>query len=148
MSGIFVGVVVMLAWIPLRERPGVGTVLNVLLVGLVMDGTLWLLDDVEGTGLRWATLLVGVVSVALGTALYIGAGLGPGPRDGLMTGWSRRYGTSLRAVRTGVELSVLVLGWLLGGSVGVGTMLFAGVIGPMLQWFLGRVTIPAPPPAE
>jgi uncharacterized membrane protein YczE len=147
-AGILVGVVVMLAWIPLRERPGVGTVLNVIVVGGVMDLTLLVVDDVDGTALRWLTLGVGIGLVALGTALYIGAGLGPGPRDGLMTGWSRRRGTSLRAVRTTVELSALVVGWALGGKVGPGTVIFAFAVGPLLQCALGRVTVPASPPAE
>lgn len=147
-AGILVGVVVMLAWIPLRERPGVGTVLNVIVVGVVMDLTLLVVDDVDGTALRWLTLGVGIGLVALGTALYIGAGLGPGPRDGLMTGWSRRRGTSLRAVRTTVELSALVVGWALGGKVGPGTVIFAFAVGPLLQYALGRVTVPASPPAE
>jgi len=147
-AGIVAGIVVMLAWIPLRERPGIGTVLNVVVVGLMMDVTLLVVDDVDGVALRSATLAVGIGLVSLGTALYIGAGLGPGPRDGLMTGWSRRRGTSLRAVRTAVELSVLVLGWAMGGRVGPGTVVFACAVGPLLQLALGRVTIPASPPAE
>lgn len=147
-AGIAVGVVVMLSWIPLRERPGVGTVLNVVLVGLVMDATLWAADDVHGVALRCGLLVLSLCMVALGTAMYIGAGLGPGPRDGVMTGYARRYGVSLRAVRTAVEVSVLAVGWALGGSVGPGTVLFAFAIGPLLQYGLGHVTIPAPPPAE
>ncbi|HVF73756.1 MAG TPA: hypothetical protein VM938_01800 [Acidimicrobiales bacterium] len=147
-AGILVGILVMLAWVPLRERPGVGTVLNVAVVGVVIDLTLVVVDDLSGTVLRWAILAVGIALVGSGTALYIGAGLGPGPRDGLMTGWSRRNGTSLRAVRTTVELGALAVGWALGGQVGPGTVLFAVAIGPLLQAVLGRVTIPAPPPAE
>ena len=146
--GIGVGVLVMLGWIPLRQRPGIGTVLNTILVGLVVDATMLVVDDIEGPAARWTALLVGLVVAAAGTALYMGAGLGTGPRDGLMTGWSERTGVSLRAVRTAMEVSALAAGWLLGGQVGAGTVLFAFAIGPLLQYGLGRVTIPASPPIE
>lgn len=146
--GIAVGVLVMLGWIPLRQRPGIGTVLNTILVGLVIDATMLVVDDIEGLAARWTALLVGLVVAAAGTALYMGAGLGTGPRDGLMTGWSERTGVSLRAVRTTMEVSALSGGWLLGGQVGPGTVLFAFAIGPLLQYGLGRFTIPASPPVE
>lgn len=146
--GIAVGVVVMLGWVPLRLRPGIGTIVNTVLVGVVLDLTMLVVDDVDGTAARWTALLVGLLVAAAGTALYIGAGLGTGPRDGLMTGWSERTGISLRVVRTTIEVSVLVGGALLGGQVGPGTVLFAFAIGPLLQYGLGRVTIPASPPIE
>lgn len=146
--GIGVGVLVMSGWIPLRQRPGIGTILNTVLVGLVIDATMLVVDDIEGLAARWTALLVGLVVAAAGTALYMGAGLGTGPRDGLMTGLSDRTGVSLRAVRTAMEVGALTGGWLLGGQVGVGTVLFAFAIGPLLQYGLGRVTIPASPPIE
>lgn len=145
---ILVGVVVVLGWIPLRQRLGVGTVLNTLLVGATLDLTLMLVDPLDGTPSRWVALALGILLSAAGVALYIGAGLGTGPRDGLMTGYAERSGLSIRTVRTTMEVAVLVLGWLLGGDVGVGTVLFAGAIGPLLQYGLGRVTIPASPPIE
>ncbi len=142
---ILVGLVVILGWVPLRQRPGIGTVCNALLIGLVIDAVLAVAP--EGLATRWAFLLAGVALMGLGSGLYIGAGLGPGPRDGLMTGLAAR-GHSLRLVRTLIELSALAAGWVLGGNVGVGTLLFALGIGPLVQAFLGRMTIPAPIPAE
>lgn len=139
--GILVGVVVLLGWLPLRQRPGVGTVCNVVLIGVTIDVVLAVAPEPDGLLSRWACLLVGVLLVGVGSGLYIGAGLGPGPRDGLMTGLAAR-GHSLRLVRTGIELSALVAGWALGGTVGVGTVLFAFAIGPLVQLFLGRLTIP------
>ncbi|HVE93326.1 MAG TPA: hypothetical protein VNB24_00290 [Acidimicrobiales bacterium] len=134
---ILVGVVLFLGWIPLRQRIGVGTVLNVILIGLTID--LLLLVPFEPSGLfaRGAALLVGDVLLAAGAGIYIGAGLGTGPRDGLMTGLVAR-GLPLRTVRTAMELTVLVFGWLLGGTVGVGTILFALSIGPILHEVLKR----------
>ncbi|MFI0982277.1 YitT family protein [Streptomyces sp. NPDC021093] len=127
------GVLVLLAWLPLKVRPGIGTVGNILVVGLVADRTLALLPaQPDGVAVRTALLLSGIVLNALATGLYVGAGLGPGPRDGLMTGLAR-YRFSLRTVRTGIELTVLLAGWLLGGTVGVGTVLFAVAIGPLTQ---------------
>lgn len=146
--GIGVGVLVMLGWVPLRQRPGIGTIVNTILVGLVIDATMLVVDDIDGLIARWTALLTGLVVAAAGTALYMGAGLGTGPRDGLMTGLSERTGVSLRAVRTALEVSALTGGWLLGGQVGAGTVLFACAIGPLLQYGLGRVTIPASPPIE
>lgn len=138
---ILVGVVVLLAWIPLRQRPGVGTVANVFVVGLAADATLWLVAEPEHLALRIAFLLLGIVGNGVAGGLYIGAGLGPGPRDGLMTGIVRRTGRSVRLVRTSIELTVLAVGWLIGGTVGLGTVLYALAIGPIVQLALGWFTV-------
>jgi uncharacterized membrane protein YczE len=138
--GIITGLVVMLLWIPLRERFGLGTVLNVVLIGIVIDVTLIWLSTPASDVLRWVYLLGGIVAIGIGSGYYIGAGLGPGPRDGLMTALARR-GWPIAVVRTGIELSVLVGGWLLGGTVGVGTVLFAFGIGPLIQVFLPRLSV-------
>jgi uncharacterized membrane protein YczE len=140
--------VVLLAWIPLRQRPGFGTLANAGLVGVFVDLTMLVLDDVDGWFSRVALLLAGVGLNGLATALYIGAMLGPGPRDGLMTGLVRRTGRSVRLVRTTVEVVVLAVGWVLGGTVGVGTLLYAVAIGPIVHVLLPRlmVTRPAPDP--
>jgi uncharacterized membrane protein YczE len=137
---IITGVALLALWIPLRETPGLGTVLNAVEIGLVAGLLLDWLPDTEHLALRSAMMLGGVVLIALGSGFYIGAGLGPGPRDGLMTGLARR-GPSLRAARTGIEISVLVIGVLLGGSVGIGTAVFAFGIGPLVQIFLPALTI-------
>jgi uncharacterized membrane protein YczE len=129
---IAAGVVVLLLWIPLRQRPGIGTVANVVLVGLSLDAVLFLIPTTGDLALRWTYLVAGIVSNGIATGAYIGAGLGPGPRDGLMVGLARG-GRSLRVVRTAIEVSVLVIGWLLGGTVGVGTVLFALTIGPIVH---------------
>lgn len=134
--GIGVGVVVLVLWVPLRQRLGVGTVLNTVLIGLTIDAVLALVPAFEPAWLRWAGMLVGVVLYAAGSGLYIGAGLGPGPRDGLMTGLAGR-GRSIRLVRTCLELTVLALGWALGGTIGVGTVVLALTVGPLVQLFLG-----------
>jgi uncharacterized membrane protein YczE len=136
------GLVVLLLWIPLRQRPGIGTVANVVMIGTAMDLTLRILPPVEGMAFQVAALIASIVVNGFAGALYIGAGLGPGPRDGLMTGLARRTGWSLRLVRTGIEVSVLALGWALGGTVGVGTLLYAFGIGPLVQFFLPMVSIP------
>lgn len=138
---ILVGAVVLAAWLPLRERWGLGTVLNILLIGITIDVTLLVLDTPESLALRVAYMALGVFLFGPGSGLYIGAGLGPGPRDGLMTGLARRGVGSIRVVRTGLELSVLATGWLLGGSVGIGTVVFALTIGPNVQFFLQRVAV-------
>jgi uncharacterized membrane protein YczE len=133
---ILVGAAVLLLWIPLRQRPGVGTISNVLVIGLAVNATMPVLPHPGGLVPRAALLLGGIALNGLATGCYIGAGLGPGPRDGLMTGMAGR-GHSLRVVRTTIELSVLGVGLLLGGSAGVGTVLYAVSIGP-----LAHVTIP------
>jgi uncharacterized membrane protein YczE len=132
---IIVGALVLLLWLPLRQRPGIGTVSNVFAIGLALDASLWLLPKTDLLAPRSAYLVGGVVLNGVATACYIGARLGPGPRDGLMTGLAGR-GHSIRVARTIVEVSVLALGWLLGGSVGVGTVLYAGAIGPIVHRLL------------
>lgn len=144
--GILVGFVVLLGWLPLRQRLGVGTLSNVVLIGLTIDGVLAVAPEPSGMAARLFCLLAGILAVGIGSGLYIGAGLGPGPRDGLMTGVAAR-GYSLRLVRTLLELGALLAGWLLGGTVGIGTVLFACCIGPLVQLFLGRLAlhgVPAP----
>ncbi|HVQ91230.1 MAG TPA: hypothetical protein VMU51_09340 [Mycobacteriales bacterium] len=141
---IAVGVVVLLLWIPIRQRPGFGTVSNVIVIGLVLDVALAVLPVPHGWPLRWAFLLLGVLVGGLATGCYIAAGLGPGPRDGLMTGYARRTGRSIRLVRTTIELTVLVIGFLLGGAVGPGTVIYALAIGPLAQVFLRVLAIPGP----
>jgi uncharacterized membrane protein YczE len=133
---IAVSFVVLLLWIPLRQRPGFGTFANAVLVGVFVDLTMLVLGDVHGWALRGLLLAAGVLLNGLATALYIGASLGPGPRDGLMTGLVARTGRSVRLVRTAIEVSVLVVGWLLGGTVGVGTVLYALAIGPLAHALL------------
>ncbi len=139
---ILTGVVVLVLWLPLRERPGLGTLLNVVLIGLVADATLVLVDEPSSRPIRVALLVVGIFVFGPGSGLYIGAGLGPGPRDGLMTGLARR-GTPVRVVRTGIELAVLALGAALGGTVGIGTVAFALTVGPNVHWHLERMSLPA-----
>jgi uncharacterized membrane protein YczE len=144
---IAVSFVVLLLWIPLRERPGFGTFANAVLVGVFVDLTLLVLDPAQVWPARVLLLLGGVLLNGLATALYIGASLGPGPRDGLMTGLVRRTGHSVRLVRTVIEVTVLVVGFLLGGSVGVGTLLYAFAIGPVAHALLPLLTItPRPQP--
>jgi uncharacterized membrane protein YczE len=138
---ILVGVVVLLSWVPLRQRPGVGTVSNVVVIGLAIDASLAVLPDVDALPLRLALVVGGVLLNALATAAYIGVHLGPGPRDGLMTGLVRRTGRSVRLVRTGIEVVVVVLGVVLGGTIGLGTVLYALGIGPLVQALLPRVTV-------
>ena len=144
---IAVSFVVLLLWIPLRERPGFGTIANALLVGAFVDLTLLGLEDAAGWPARIGLLAAGIALNGLATALYIGASLGSGPRDGLMTGLVRRTGRSVRVVRTSLELSVLVVGWLLGGTVGIGTVLYAVAIGPLAHALLPLLTVGPPRPA-
>jgi uncharacterized membrane protein YczE len=134
-SGV-VGALVLLAWIPLRNRPGVGTVANVIVIAVTVDAGLAVLPELSSLPAQSALMLGGVLLNALSTVLYVGAGLGPGPRDGLMTGLVTRTGWSVRLVRTGIEATVLAVGWLLGGTVGVGTVLYAVGIGPLIQLVL------------
>jgi uncharacterized membrane protein YczE len=138
---IIVSAAVLLLWIPLRERPGFGTISNAIMVGLAVDAALPFLPEVAHLAVR-VPLLVGAVALnGVATGLYIGARLGPGPRDGLMTGLARK-GLSIRLARTGIEATVLVTGWVLGGSVGVGTVLYAVSIGPLAQYFIPKFTVP------
>jgi len=138
---IVLGVLVLLLWLPLRQMPGLGTVANVVVIGLATDATLAVLDRPDPLAARAGLLVGGVVLNGLAGALYIGAQLGPGPRDGLMTGLVRRTGRSVRLVRTAIELAVLATGFLLGGTVGVGTVLYALAIGPLVQLFLPSAVV-------
>jgi len=151
---IVTGLALLLLWIPLRERPGLGTLLNATVIGVVVDLTMPLVPVVESLGVRVTMLVAGLVLVAVGSGAYIGAGLGPGPRDGLMTGLAARSvrgrRISIRAARTSVELIVLAVGVALGGAVGVGTAAFAFGIGPLVQLVLPPLTVselrdPSPP---
>jgi uncharacterized membrane protein YczE len=137
---ILTGAAVLLLWIPLRQRPGIGTVSNVLVLGVAMDRTLALLPAQHALAPRIVLLAVGILLNGLATGLYIGAEFGAGPRDGLMTGLHQRTGWSLRLLRTGLELTVLLVGVLLGGRAGVGTVAYALSIGPLAQFFLHRCT--------
>ena len=138
-------VVVLLAWIPLRQRPGLGTVANALIIGWTTDATLALIPPIHQLWLRIVLLVVAIAANALAGALYIGAGLGPGPRDGLMTGLVARGVGTIRLVRTCIELTVLAVGWLLGGLVGVGTVAYALSVGPLLHVMLPRLTVRSDP---
>ena len=146
---IIVGAAVLLLWIPLRQRPGLGTVANVVVIGGVVDLMLGPLPVPHALWLRWAVFLTGALLNAVATGLYIGAGLGPGPRDGLTTALAAR-GYSIRVVRTGIELSVLAVGWLLGGDVGLGTVVYALIIGPLVHvtipWLQLKLPEPDPTP--
>jgi uncharacterized membrane protein YczE len=141
---IVVGALLLIVWIPLRQRPGLGTLLNTLEIGLVVNALDGVVPSPDALAARAAMLLAGIVAIALGSALYIGSGLGAGPRDGLMMGL-HRLGLSVRAARTIIEIGVLALGWLLGGSVGVGTVAFAVGIGPLVHLLLPRFTVTARP---
>jgi uncharacterized membrane protein YczE len=145
---IIIGAVVLLLWIPLRQRPGLGTVSNVFVVGLAMDGTLAVVGDLESLGLRIPVMVLGIVLNGVATGLYIAARFGPGPRDGLMTGLNHVTGRSIRLVRTAIEVAVVATGFVLGGSLGAGTVLYALAIGPLAQFFLRMFSPPAPTEAE
>ena len=134
-----VGLAVLVAWIPLRNRPGIGTIANVIVIAITVDAGLWLLPAPGSMPVRIAMMVGAVLLNAFSTVLYVGAGLGPGPRDGLMTGLVVRTGWSVRVVRTSIEATVLAVGWMLGGTVGVGTVVYAFGIGPLVQFFL-RIT--------
>ncbi len=140
---IVVGAAVLLLWIPLRQRPGLGTVSNVFVVGIAMDATLALVPEAHTLAVRIPLLAAGIVLNGAATGLYIAARFGPGPRDGLMTGLHRRTGRSLRLMRTAVEVAVLATGFALGGTVGVGTLLYALCIGPLAQLFLRVFAVPS-----
>lgn len=139
---ILTGAAVLLLWIPLRQRPGLGTISNVIVLGLAADATLSLMPPLESLWVRGVLLLLAVVLNGMATGMYIGAGFGAGPRDGLMTGIHARTGWPIRRIRTTIELSVLVIGMLLGGTFGVGTVLYALAIGPLIQIFLPWFQIP------
>jgi uncharacterized membrane protein YczE len=141
---ILVGAVVLLAWIPLKQRPGIGTILNILVIGLAADFGLSAMSQPGNLVGRSVLLVGGIVLNGLAGALYVGAHLGPGPRDGLWVAVTRRYGLSIRVVRTVIELSVLVIGWLMGGVVGVGTVLYALSIGHLNQFFMRYVRVEDP----
>lgn len=147
---IVIGAAVLLLWIPLRQRPGLGTISNAILIGLAMNWSLALLPHGGALGWRIAEMIGGILLCGVATGMYIGAAFGPGPRDGLMTGLAQRTGRSIRLVRTGIEITVLAAGWLLGGTVGIGTVLYAASIGPLAQVFLpvfavrSRVIEPVP----
>ncbi|MER7109194.1 membrane protein YczE [Streptomyces sp. NPDC000229] len=137
-----VGAAVLLLWIPLRQKPGLGTVSNVLVIGVAMDGALWLLPDAHGLPVQIPLMIAGIVLNGVATGLYIAARFGPGPRDGLMTGLHRLTGRSIRLIRTTIEVAVVLTGFLLDGSLGAGTVLYALAIGPLAQFFLRVFAIP------
>lgn len=140
-----IGFAVLLLWIPLRERIRVGTVLNALVVGPVAQVGLWLLPEQESLWVRIPMFIGGMLIVAVGTGFYLGAQLGAGPRDGVMTGLHRRFGLPIWVARTGIEVVVLAAGWLLGGNVGLGTLAFALLIGPLVGFTIPRLTVTLPP---
>ncbi|WP_368542638.1 YitT family protein [Enterobacter soli] len=149
---ILTGAAVLLLWIPLRQLPGLGTISNVICIGLAADATMALIPEMTSLPLRVALLVAGIVVNAIATGMYIGAGFGPGPRDGLMTGIHARLGWSIRSVRTAIEVSVLLIGIVLGGSFGVGTVLYALTIGPLIQiclpWFRQKPRVEKIPQPE
>lgn len=142
---IMVGAAVLVLWWPLRQRPGVGTVSNVVLIGTFIDLTMAVVPQYHALAVRIPLLVTGVLLNGVATGLYISARFGPGPRDGLMTGLHRRTGWSLRLIRTGIELGVLAAGFALGGGVGAGTVLYAVTIGPLAQFFLRVFALPGAP---
>ncbi len=139
---ILIGVVVLCGWIPLRVRPGLGTLANVIVIGLAIDVMLPLIPAPHGLALRWATALLGIALVGAGSGLYLSTELGPGPRDGWMTGIHRRTGVPIFAVRGGIEVSALLGGWALGGTVGLGTVAFALLVGPSVGTALRLLGVP------
>ncbi|MCU7723515.1 hypothetical protein ODJ79_07310 [Actinoplanes sp. KI2] len=146
---ILLGVPILLFWIPLRQRPGFGTIANLVVIGFVVDRALALLPESSGISARVGYLTAGILVNGLATGLYIGAAMGPGPRDGLMTGIVKRFPRlSIRLVRTSIELSVLGVGFLLGGTVGIGTVAYALAIGPLVQFFLPLCTVRAAPETQ
>jgi len=140
-----VGALVLLLWIPLRQKPGLGTVSNVIIIGVAIVIMLALFDQPSALTERIALLVAGVVLNGVATGMYIGARFGPGPRDGLMTGLAAR-GHSIRVVRTGIEISVLIAGVLLGGTIGIGTLVYAVSIGPLAHFFVPAFTVRSPLP--
>ncbi len=145
---VLIGAGVLLLWIPIKQKPGIGTVLNVLLIGPVLDLAMLVIETPDLLWAQWLMFAGGLALLAVATGLYIGARFGPGPRDGLMTGAHARFGWKIWKVRTGVELTVLTIGWLLGGTVGFGTVAFALLVGPMVGVTLPLLRVPeATPPA-
>jgi uncharacterized membrane protein YczE len=134
---IIVSLAVLLLWLQLKQPYGIGTLLNAIIIGVIIDLTGLIIPVATTTGVAWAMMLSGVLAVGIASGLYIGANLGPGPRDGLMTGIARR-GPSIRLTRAVIEITVLTLGWILGGTFGLGTIIFALAIGPLVQFFLPR----------
>ncbi|WP_249997867.1 YitT family protein [Actinoplanes sp. M2I2] len=144
---ILLGIPILLLWIPLRQRPGFGTVANLVVVGFAVDGALHVLPAVASLPARIGFLVAGILLNGLATGLYIGSRFGPGPRDGLMTGIVGRFPRlSVRLVRTSIEVLVLGVGFLLGGTVGIGTIAYALAIGPLVQLFLPLCTVPGGEP--
>jgi uncharacterized membrane protein YczE len=135
-AAVIVGAAVMLFWLPLKQKPGIGTVLNVLCIGPMTNLALDYVPHPDSVLMQWALMLGGVLVISIGSALYLPTKLGAGPRDGLMLGLHQRFGLSIRVARTIVEVSVLAIGWWLGGAVGLGTLAFAALIGPMVHWML------------
>ena len=140
---VITSVVVLLLWIPIRQKPGIGTVLNTLIVGPSAELGLALIPEQTELWVRILLFIGGLVLLAVATGLYIGARFGPGPRDGLMTGIHHRWGFRIWIVRTCIEVVVLSAGWLLGGNVGLGTLAFALLIGPMVNITIPRLMVPA-----
>ena len=138
-ASILIGAIVMLIWIPMRERPGVGTLTNLLLIGAFMNLALVVIQSAGGILQQSAWLLAGLLLIGIGSVSYLASQLGAGPRDGLMLGLSRKTGWSVRLTRTAAEVTVLIAGWLLGGAVGVGTVIIALTIGPIIQ-LVSRMT--------
>lgn len=139
-----IGAVVLLLWWPLRQRPGIGTIANIVVIGTVVDLSLAILPTPEGYAMRGLWLVAGIVLNGIAGGAYIGAGMGPGPRDGLMTGLCRRTGWPVKWVRTSIEVAVLAIGWMLGGTVGVGTILYAATIGWIVHHALPFFRIATP----
>ncbi|MGJ8721403.1 MAG: YczE/YyaS/YitT family protein [Salinibacterium amurskyense] len=138
-----VGLIVLLLWLPIRQKPGIGTVFNVALVGPSAQVGLWILPEIEGLGLRILVFAAGLLLLGIATGLYLGARFGPGPRDGLMTGIHHRYGGKIWIVRSSIELVVLTIGAILGGNLGWGTLAFALLIGPIVHFTMPRLMVPA-----
>jgi uncharacterized membrane protein YczE len=137
-----IGALVLLLWIPIRQKPGVGTVLNVLMIGPSAQVALWLIPAQHALIVQVLLFAAGLALLAIATGLYIGAGYGPGPRDGLMTGIHHRFGWRIWMVRTSIELTVLIVGWLLGGNVGIGTIAFALLVGPLVNLTMPLLRVP------
>jgi uncharacterized membrane protein YczE len=135
-AAVIVGAAVMLFWLPLKQKPGIGTVLNVFCIGPMTNVALDYVPHPENVVMQWALMLGGIVVISIGSALYLPTKLGAGPRDGLMLGLHQKFGLSIRVARTIIEISVLGIGWWLGGTVGLGTIAFAVLIGPLVHWML------------